>query len=179
MFLALMGAFFTLTYAPLKQMIEGTPKELWPGKYGEVKDGMPVVAMWVQAAVVCVMIALVAFGGDSMSKFFDILVAMTNVAMTLPYMFISGAFAPFKKNTSIEKPFVIFKSYTSALIWSIIVTLTVGFANFFCIIEPWIDGDKKTTIWSVAGPVIFSLVAIIMFNAYEKKMKNKKSGNAA
>lgn len=174
MFLALGGAFFTLTYAPLKQMIEGTPKELWPGKLGVVReDGIPVHAMWVQAIIVCVMIALVAFGGNSMSKFFEILVAMTNVAMTLPYMFISLAFIPFKKNDSIEKPFELYKSKSSATIWAVIVTLTVGFANFFCIIEPWIDGDKATTIWSVAGPIVFAIVAMIMFSVYEGKTKNK------
>lgn len=32
MFLALSGAFFTLSYSPLKQFIEGTPKKLWPKK---------------------------------------------------------------------------------------------------------------------------------------------------
>lgn len=31
MFLALTGAFFTLTYSPLKTLIEGSPKKLWPG----------------------------------------------------------------------------------------------------------------------------------------------------
>ena len=36
MLLALMGAMFTLVYSPLKQIIEGTPKELWPGKMGEI-----------------------------------------------------------------------------------------------------------------------------------------------
>ena len=102
MFLALSGAFFTLTYAPLKQLIEGTPEKLWPGKMGKVEKGMPLNAMWVQATVVCVMIALVAFGGKSMATFFETLVAMTNVAMTIPYMFIAFAFIPFKKNSQLK-----------------------------------------------------------------------------
>jgi amino acid transporter len=174
MFLTYTGAFFTLTYAPLKQIIEGTPAKLWPGKMGEIKDGMPLNAMWIQAAIVCVMIALVSFGGDSMSKFFDILVAMTNVAMTLPYMFLAVAFAPFKKNKNIVKPFEIFKTYNSALIWTIIVTLTVGFANIFSIIQPAIDGDIQTTIWSIAGPIFFAVIAWIMYNNYEKKNKEQK-----
>lgn len=38
MFLALTGAFFTLCYSPLKQIIEGTPKKLWPKKMSEIKD---------------------------------------------------------------------------------------------------------------------------------------------
>ena len=41
MFLALAGAFFTLMFAPLKQLIEGTPAKLWPGRLAEMKNGMP------------------------------------------------------------------------------------------------------------------------------------------
>jgi amino acid transporter len=63
MVLALSEAFFTLAYAPLKQIIEGTPKQLWPGKMSEVEDGMPRNAMWIQCIVVIAMILLVSFGG--------------------------------------------------------------------------------------------------------------------
>ncbi|WP_263628108.1 hypothetical protein [Clostridium bowmanii] len=44
-------------------------------------------------------------------------------------MFISIAFIAFKKNKAIEKPFEVFKTYHSALVWGIIDTFTVGFAN--------------------------------------------------
>jgi len=172
MFLALSGAFFTLMFVPLKQLIEGTPAKLWPGRLAEMKNGMPQRAMWIQAAIVCVMIALVSFGGNNMSKFFDVLVAMTNVAMTLPYMFIAFAFAPFKKNRDIIKPFEIFKTDRSALIWTVIVMFTVGFANFFSIIQPALEGDLATTIWSVGGPIFFAAVAWIMYSNYEKKYAN-------
>jgi amino acid transporter len=174
MFLTLTGAFFTLTYAPLKQLIEGTPKELWPGKMGEIKDGMPINAMWVQCIVVIVMIVLVAFGGDAAAAFFTKLVLMTNVAMTLPYMFLSLAFPKFKKNKDIEKPFEVYKTYNSAMIATVVVTFTVGFANFFTIIEPATRGDISSTIWMVAGPLFFSIVAIVMYNSYEKKTKGSK-----
>ena len=77
MLLALMGAMFTLVYSPLKQIIDGTPKEVWPGKMGEItEDGMPKNAMWIQCVIVCVMILLVSFGGDTMQQFFVILTAM-------------------------------------------------------------------------------------------------------
>ena len=171
MFLTLTGAFFTLTYSPLKQLIEGTPKELWPGKMGEIKDGMPINAMWIQCIIVIVMIVLVAFGGDAAAAFFTKLVLMTNVAMTLPYMFLSLAFPKFKKNKDIEKPFEVYKTHKSAMIATVIVTFTVGFANFFTIIEPATRGDISSTIWMIAGPLFFSIVAIIMHNNYEKKIK--------
>ncbi|PEQ95442.1 glutamate/gamma-aminobutyrate family transporter YjeM [Bacillus sp. AFS006103] len=168
MFLALSGAFFTLMFAPLKQLIEGTPKGLWPGKVGETKNGIPINAMWIQAAIVCLMIALIAFGGSTMAAFFNILVSMTNVAMTIPYVFIALAFPYFKKKVEINKPFIIFKTQGSANFWSIIVVLTVGLANFFSIMQPALEGDMQTTIWSVAGPIIFSVVAWLMYSKYEK-----------
>jgi len=175
-FLALMGAFFTLTYSPLKQLIEGTPKELWPGKFSKIdeKNGMPVNAMVVQAVVVSGIIALVSFGGESVSKFFDILVIMTNVAMTIPYMFLAGAFPAFKKNQEIVKPFEVYKNYKTSFVATVIVVLTVGFANFFTILEPALNGDLKSAIWSIAGPILFSLIALLMFNNYEKKVSNIK-----
>ncbi len=179
MFLALTGAFFTLTYAPLKQLIEGTPKELWPGKMGKVEDGMPKYAMKIQCIIVVAFILLVSFGGEGAAKFFTKLVLMTNVAMTLPYMFLSGAFASFKKKEHIKKPFLVFKSYKSALISSIIVTLTVGFANLFTIIEPATKGDIGDTIWMIVGPLVFSIVALVMHWRYERKVMLEDNKKAA
>lgn len=179
MLLALTGAFFTLSYAPLKQLIEGSPKELWPGKMGEVKDGMPINAMWVQAAIVIVIILAVSMGGSAVSKFFEILVAMTNVAMSIPYMFLSAAFIAFKKKKHIEKPFEVFKTEGVATIATIIVTFTVGFANFFSIIEPAMNGDIMTTIYSIAGPIVFALIAVVMYSNYDRKYGRNKKNNAA
>jgi len=167
MFLALTGAFFTLTYAPLKQIIEGTPAKLWPGKIAKIEDGIPKTAMWVQCSIAVVIIILVSFGGEAAARFFAKLILMTNVAMTLPYVFLSGAFYSFKKNKQIKKPFEIFKSNASSLIATVIVTATVAFANFFTIIQPAIEGDLSSTIWMIVGPVFFSLVALLMYNRYE------------
>ncbi len=175
MLLALMGAMFTLVYSPLKQLIDGTEKELWPGKMGVIaEDGMPRNAMWIQCAIVCVMVLLVSFGGDTMQQFFVILTAMVNVGMTVPYMFISFAFPKFKKMKDVDRSFVVYKSQTSANIWGYVVTLTLFFANAFAIIQPALDGDYKTTFWSLSGPVIFGLVAWAMYTRYEKRIASGK-----
>lgn len=172
MFLALTGAFFTLSYAPLKQFIEGTPRELWPKAMTTIEDDMPKNAMWIQCIIVAIFILLISFGGEGASEFFTKLVLMTNVAMTLPYLFLSGAFAAFKKKDEIKKPFQIFKSYGTALFASIIVTFTVGFANFFTIIEPATNGDISSTLWMIAGPIFFTIVSLIMYGRYEKKTRD-------
>ena len=171
MFLALLGAFFTLIYSPLKQLIEGTPKEIWPEKWTKINDnGMPVTAMWVQCiAVVAIIIVAVITGGKS-SSFLDYLILMGNVAMTIPTMFLAIAFIYFKKNDSIDKPFIFFKSKTVATVWAIIVTCTVGFANIFTILQPAIESkDYVSTGFQLAGPIVFGLVAFFLISRYEKK----------
>lgn len=170
MFLALTGAFFTLSYSPLKQLIEGTPSKLWPGKMAVIdKSGMPLNAMKIQTIIVGVMVLLISMGGKSAQAFFEMLVLMTNVAMTIPYLFLSVAFISFKKRKEIIKPFEVYKSHTVAVIVSIIVTATVGFANIFTIIEPALKGDYVSTIAMIAGPVIFTIAALVIYSVGSKK----------
>lgn len=173
---SLAGAVFTLIYAPLKQLIEGSPKGLLPEKFCKMEDGMPKNAMRIQCGVVVVMDLLIGMGGDAMTQFFNILVSMTNVAMTLPYVFIAGAFIAFKRNKNIKKSFVIFKNDTLTVIFTVLVTATVLFANIFTIIEPAINGDIQTTVWSIVGPVLFSAIALILHSRYEKK-QNAEGNN--
>ncbi|WP_330377573.1 glutamate/gamma-aminobutyrate family transporter YjeM [Cellulosilyticum ruminicola] len=168
MFCALTGAFFTLIYSPLKQLIEGCPKHLLPEKLVEIKDGMPFNAMMVQGGIVAVLILLVSFGGDNASAFFNKLVTMTNVAMTIPYMFLSIAFIFFKKKESIKKPFEIYKTSTGALVATIVVTVVVGMANIFSIIEPAMNGKLSDTIFAGGGPLLFALIAYLLYLRYEK-----------
>ena len=176
MFLAFTGAFFTLTYSPLKTLIEGAPKEIWPGKLGEIKDGMPINAMKIQASIVIAIILVIAFGGKGASEIFTLLVLMTNVAMTIPYVFLSSAFPSFKKKQLdgyIEKPFVIYKSYGISILASIIVSIVVGFANVFTIIEPALNGQMHKTVTMILGPVIFSIIGFVLYYLYEKKYSSK------
>jgi heme exporter protein D len=32
-------------------------------------------------------------------------------------------------------------------------------------------GDVATTVWSIVGPVLFTVVALVLHSRYEKKMK--------
>ncbi len=73
-------------------------------------NGMPAAAMWLQCLLVGVFIVLVSFGGDSASAFYNKLTLMTNVSMTLPYLFLTIAFPFFKAKTHLDRPFVIFKT---------------------------------------------------------------------
>ncbi|WP_326717475.1 glutamate/gamma-aminobutyrate family transporter YjeM [Vagococcus jeotgali] len=178
MFLAYLGAFFTLSYSPLKTIIEGTPKGLWPEKMVKTNDkGMPEFSMWVQGSIVVLILLLVSFGGKESQSFYNILTLMTNVSMTIPYIFLAGAFPAFKKKDSIDHSFSIYKTKTQYMVSTIIVVAVIGFANIFTIIEPLFrEGGPQwgDTLWQIAGPVLFSIIALILFKRYENKVKNGK-----
>lgn len=181
MFLAYVGAFFTLVYAPLRQMIDGTPEELWP--FGIGKDDAvtktPKKALLAQGVFVVIMIALVAFGGKGAAKFFATLQGMTNIAMTLPYIFISYAYINFLNNDAIEKPFrMLSKNKGLGIAAGWVVTLVVGFGNIFSVMD--LDG-VDTGIFGInipgvvdefiIGPIIFAIISYIIVHNYEKKKK--------
>ncbi|HEY0221406.1 glutamate/gamma-aminobutyrate family transporter YjeM [Lactovum miscens] len=185
MLLAYMGAFFTLTYSPLKQIITGTPKKLWPGKIGHLSaDGLPKFAMWIQFAIVTAIIVLkyiTSTGGAS--KFYEILTYMANVSMTLPYIFMVIGYWYFKRNKKIEKPVVYFKSHIVVTFLTIMVLIVVLGANIMTIIQPLVDyfalpavaqkaalSDTLISFFSmVGGPVLFAIIGYFMMYSYKKK----------
>lgn len=180
MFITLSGAFFTLIYSPLKQIIEGTPEELWPGKLGKQKDGMPINAMKVQMFIVIAILAanglLSIINAKGAATFFQILTNMTNVAMTFPYLFVVFAFYRFKKNKNIPKPFEIYKSQGVVTFFTIVVFIVVGFANIFSIVDPILTKGINldtiiTTGTMIFGPLFFGIVANVMMNNYQTRQR--------
>lgn len=171
MFLAYTGAFFTLSYSPLKAIIQGTPKALWPTMMTKVNaNGMPANAMWLQCLLVSLFILLVSFGGDTALAFYNKLTLMANVSMTLPYLFLAIAFPFFKAKAELDRPFVMFKSRISTLLATTIVVLVVAFANIFTVIQPVMDsGDWNSTLWMVGGPIFFSLLALGIYENYRQR----------
>lgn len=172
MFLAYTGAFFTLSYSPLKAIIQGTPKALWPAPMTKLNaNGMPATAMWLQCVLVSLFILLVSFGGDTASAFYNKLTLMANVSMTLPYLFLALAFPFFKARQDLERPFVLFKTKASTLVATVVVVLVVTFANVFTIIQPVIEaGDWNSALWMTGGPIFFSLLAMAIYQNYSRRM---------
>lgn len=170
MFLAYCGSFFIMTYSPIKSFILGSPKKLWPEKITRLNaKGMPATAMWIQCALISVVVFLIAFGGSGAQKFYQILTDMGNISTTVPYLFLIGAFPYFKRKTELERPFEVYKNktWTNVIVVFIMIILSLGI--IFTAIQPMLDGDFMTAFWTVIGPIFFGLVAEIF---YQRRKSN-------
>ena len=177
MLCACLGSFFVLIYSPLKSFIMGSPKELWPEKVTKLnKKGMPSFALWVQTAIVCVIIGGVAIASTLIhqdSKFlFNLLTSMSNVASTLPYLFLVAAFPFFKKRQDLDRPFEAFHSRKTMLVIVTITLITLAIANGFTIIQPFIEKDWVGAAATVAGPLVFGIFAWALYTTRSKRIKN-------
>lgn len=176
MFVLYMGAFFVLAYSPLKSFILGTPKDFWPEKVTKLnKHGMPANAMWIQAAVVGIMIILIAFGGRNAKQLYNVLTLMANVSTTIPYLFLVGAYPFFNINDKIEKPYVFFKNKKAMWTVSIVVFIVLALAVIFTLVQPIIEHAYMDAFWTIIGPVVFGVIALLMFDRYERKEKIKQA----
>ncbi len=175
MFLSYTGALVALSYAPLKQMIDGTPKEFWPESFEEVNaNGVRVGAVKVQAAIVIIFIAaksiLSLVDPEGAAKLYELIITMTNVGMTIPYVFLIVAWYRFRKDDSLNKDVILIKSNAMVMFCFLSTLILVMFGNLFTIASPFVAGDFTTGIWTVIGPIVFSIIALAIYSRGEKKL---------
>lgn len=180
MFAAYLGSFFLMMYSPIKSFILGSDPALWPKKLVRVNEqGMPMVAMWWQAAIVSFLIFAVSFGGAAAQSFYQILTNMANVAATAPYLFIVGAFPAFKKLDNLNRPFVVFKKHWQTQLITWLVLAVVAFGILFTCLEPLLEHDYVNAFWTIIGPVFFGTVAWLLYHHQIKRSQRTGHGELA
>jgi amino acid transporter len=181
LFFSMLGAFFVVLYAPLGQLISGTPATLWPNWLLKRKNDLPITAMYGQAALASVLVLLNSFFGQSAKEFLRFLTEATNIAVTIPYAFIAIGYWFFIRNTAIVKPFVILKNRHIASSASLLVASTIVVSTLFGIAKPilqvWQDPqnhDINQALWRsfgyLVGPLLFVLMASLLFNRASKPL---------
>lgn len=198
MFFTYLGAFIALSYAPLKQLIGGTPASFWPKRFtDENKEGMPVNAITVQAYIVIGFIAAKSIASiinpEGANKIYELIITMTNVSMTIPYLFLIIAWFKFRHNDKLAKDVILIKSNAMILAATIISFIMVTFGNVFTIIDPFISAATQsqecalltgkalddcnaavmasisTGVWTIIGPIIFVVIALVIMKRADKK----------
>ncbi len=175
MLLGFLGAIFTLIYSPVKTLIDGAPKKMWPESFMEKnKADMPHKAMWTQALIVCTLIAIISFFGKALGSLFDLLQLLSNIAQCIPYIFMIAAFPAFRKNDDLDHSYTIFKSKSTATIVSTFSFIIITIATIFTIIEPAIKKEEDglfKTIFMIIAPVAFFIIAFLIFSSYKKRLE--------
>ncbi len=155
-------------YTPIKHMFEGLPKGILPNKLlKNNKHGMPQNAIILQTCIIVFFVLLLGFGGGSVSSIFNKMTLMTFVSGTVPLSFIIYSYIKFKRNDNIVKEYQFF-SKKKGVIVGVMCFVVVTFTNIFSIIEPALEGDLQKSLWVGGGPLLFGIVAYLLYRNFEK-----------
>lgn len=162
--MSLLGSMAVLIYSPLKTILLGSPKCLWPEKLTRLNNRkMPAFAMWMQAIVMGTIILGVSFGGKSAQQFYTVLTDMNNITSSVPYLFLIFAFPFFKRVKALNRPFEVYKNQKLTTTICIVSWITILLGIIFTIIQPMLQHDGYTAFWTVFGPIFFALVGWIFY----------------
>ena len=178
MFISLSAAMVIFSYAPLKQLIEGTPRQIWPKSFVRYQRGTPISAMAFQTVVCIVLILTVSFGGNAATYLFDKLLLMTGISGAIPTIFLVSSFIIFRFIKKEGRTFVIYKNKWFTLMISIVAICAITFASLFTIINPLLNHDYQTFGWIVSGPIFFGVISNLIYSRYQRtyvnRFKNKR-----
>ncbi|KRN06300.1 signal peptide protein, YSIRK family [Liquorilactobacillus sucicola DSM 21376 = JCM 15457] len=170
MLLSYCGSFFVIAFMPIKSFILGTPKALWPRSLTKLnRHQMPANAMWSQAVIVSILLALTSFGGKTAVSFYNVLTLMDNISSTLPYLFLVTAFALYKYKNPLKKDFIFFKSST-------LTYLVVGLTDILLLVgigATVVSSISANQYWDlfleIVGPILFGLIGYALYLIYKHK----------
>lgn len=160
-----LGLVAVVSYSPIKGLIAGSSKDLWPKKISTFnKHDMPSVALWIECAVIAGALVLVALTGKTGQEFYQIIVDMNNIAVIAPYTFIAIAFVAFKKRKDIERPIEFLHSMKSVYFTVGVLVVAMALATLFNLILPITQHQYAVAFWTFAGPVLFFIISTIMYH---------------
>ena len=127
---ASIAAFVVWIESPIRAMFAGVPKGTFPEFLTRAdKQGNLSHALWTQAGVVVVLIAIPLIGIGSIDSFFRLVTNLTTLSLVIPYVVLAAAYFVFRLK-KISAPFTMLKSNRLAAAVALI-TVTVGMAGFF------------------------------------------------
>lgn len=123
------SAYIVWMESPIRAMFSEVPEGTFP-KVLTKKDenGTLKNALWIQCAVVIILVAVPAVGLNSIDAFFKFLTNLSSLSLILPYIILSGAYLVYRLRGN-KAPYTMFKSNFFAIAVSILL-LVLGIAGF-------------------------------------------------
>ena len=162
-FVASVGAFVVWMESPIRAMFADVPKGTFPRFLtSKDKNGTLKNALWLQAAVLLVLIAIPLIGIGGVESFFVLVTNMTALSLVIPYALLVVAYVVFRYK-KMDAPFTMLKAdagaYTAAG-----VALALSLAAYFGAGLDYVMGTESTgeairlVLETYAGPIL--LIAV-------------------
>lgn len=123
------SAYIVWMESPIRAMFSEVPENTFPKALTKKsEDGTLKSALWIQCAVIVVLIAVPAFGLKSIDAFFQFLTNLSSLSLILPYIILAGAYLVYRLKGN-KAPYTMFKSNSVAIAISVLL-LVLGIAGF-------------------------------------------------
>ena len=173
------AAYVVWIESPLRAMFSEVPRGTFP-EYLTRKDadGGLTHALWIQAGVVIVLIAIPLIGLESIDSFFRLVTDLTALSLVIPYIILAAAFLVFRKNNA-PGPFTMMRSNKLAQAVAI-GTVLISIAGFFGAgIEYYVDAETgwdaaKAILMTYGGPIILIAVGYGVTHYHKRQSLNQK-----
>lgn len=153
------AAYVVWIESPLRAMFSEVPH----GTFPEIltrrdAHGGFTQALWIQAGVVCVLIAIPLIGLESIDAFFRLVTDLTALSLVIPYLILAAAYLVFRRDND-PGPFSMMPSRQLALLVGF-GTVIISVAAFFGAgIDYYVDAETgweavKAITMTYGGPVI-------------------------
>jgi amino acid transporter len=152
------AAYVVWIESPLRAMFSEVPDGTFPEMLTRKNaDGGLTHALWIQAGVVIVLIAIPLIGLESIDAFFRLITDLTALSLVIPYMILAAAYLVFRMNNN-PGPFTMMRSNKVA--HSVALgTLIISVAAFFGAgIDYYVDAETgweaaKAILMTYGGPI--------------------------
>ncbi len=175
---ACVGSYVVWMESPIRAMFSEIPSGILPKVLSKSKpDGTLVSALWMQCAVLFVLMIVPAIGLKSLESFFVLITDLCALSTIVPYAIMVFAYYVYRsRNDNVE--FTIIKSKTMAKVMSIVV-LTLSVAGYFGsgaedVVYAESSSEALSSVFMLyGGPILLLVVGWLLFVLYEKKNKGK------
>lgn len=167
---AYLGLLSSITFGPLKSLVLGTPKAIWPKKWTRLNaQHMPIRALWIQAFVVALCILALSLNSTVVANLFNQLTYMTNVSRALPYFVVAMSYPFFLRKKIVSKDQLLVTNPRLNLFLALSVCACILFAIAFQVYQPLTTGSYRDALTLTAGPLFFAALSALWYRRFEQK----------
>lgn len=156
---ASVAAYVVWIESPIRVMFADVPKGTFPRFLTRTdKQGNFSNALWTQAGIVIVLIAIPMIGLDSIDSFFRLVTNLTTLSGVIPYVVLAAAYFVFRLKKT-PAPFTMFKSNYLAGAVALITVVVSIFGFFGAGLESYAGAETSTEaikaiVKTYGGPLV-------------------------